>query len=97
MILASSTKRLVLVCNTVLLQSLGRREVESAIHQERDVREEHSHVCGANRQYNRMNAACDLYCCLQPQREALHSRQSASPIATGRHFNLISEKIRYQG
>jgi len=62
----------------LLLQPLRWRCVECAIHHERDVREEqHPYICT-----KRVIMACDLYCCLLPQCEALRTCRSGFPIAT---------------
>jgi len=55
----------------MLLQTLGWRCVECAIHHERDVREEQQYVYVGRTSNNRVIMACELYCCLLPQYEAL--------------------------
>ena len=58
------------------------RCVECVIHHKWNVREEqHPHVCGANKHYNRMISSGKLYCCLLPQCEALRTCRSGFPIA----------------
>ena len=76
----------VLVCHAVqfgLLQPLGWRCAECAVHHERNVREEQHHIYVARTSNNRVIAACDLYWCLLPQCEALRTCRSGFPTATG--------------
>ena len=47
------------------------------------------HICGANKQYNRVIMACELYCCLLPQCEALRTCRSGFPIATLPWFQYL--------
>jgi len=63
------------------LQPLRWHCVECVIHHERDVREE-QHPYVARTSNNRVIAACELYCCLLPQCEALRTCRSGYPIAT---------------
>jgi len=57
-----------------VLQPLRWRCVECAIHHERDVCEEKHHICVARTSNNRvMIMACELYCFLLPQCEALRT------------------------
>jgi len=63
-----------------VLQPLGWRCVECAIHHERDMREEQHQVYVAQTSNNRVIMACDLYCCLLPQYEALRTCRSGFPI-----------------
>ena len=70
----------------VLLQTLGHCCVECTIRHERDVGEkQHPYIC-AQTNNNRVIAACDLYCCLLPQCEALRTCRSGFPIATLAHI-----------
>ena len=66
----------------ILLQPLRWRCVECAIHHKRDVREEQHHRYVARTSNNKVIMACDLYCCLLPQCEALRTCRSGFPIAT---------------
>jgi len=50
--------------------------LECAVHHERNVREEKHCICVARSSNNRVIAACDLYCCLLPQCEALRTCRS---------------------
>jgi len=61
------------VFEVVLLQPLSWRCVECAIHHERDVREEKHHIYVVRTSNNRVIMACELYCCLLPQCEALRT------------------------
>jgi len=54
-----------------LLQPLRWRCVERVIHHERDVREERQYICVARASNNRVIIACEPYCCLLQQGEAL--------------------------
>jgi len=56
--------------------------LKCAVHHERDVGEEQYHIYVAWTSNNRVIAACELYCYLLPQCEALHSCNSGFPIAT---------------
>jgi len=60
----------------VLLQPLHWRCVECVIHYEQDVREEQHHIYVMRTSSNKVIAAHDLYCCLLPQCEALHTCRS---------------------
>ena len=59
-----------------LLQPHRWRCVECAIHHERDVREEQRHIYVARTSNNRVIMACEFYCCLLPQCEALRTCRS---------------------
>ena len=74
--------RVVLKMEWMLLQPLCRRSVECAIHHERDAREEQYHISMWHEQAIIVIMACDLYCCLLPQCEALRTCRSGFPIAT---------------
>jgi len=66
-----------------MLQPLRWCCVDCVIHHERDVREEQTpyiHVAGTSS--NRVIMACELYCCLLPQCEALRICPSGFPTAT---------------
>jgi len=65
-----------------LLQPLGWRYVECVIHHEQNVREEQHHIYLARISNNRVIVACDLYCCLFAQCEALRTCRSGFPIVT---------------
>jgi len=65
----------------ILLQPLRWRCVECVIHHERDARRITIYNM-ARTSNNRVIAACDLYCCLLPQCEALRACRSGFPIAT---------------
>ena len=54
-----------------MLQPLGWRCVGCVIHHERDVREEQQYMNVARTSNNGVSMACELYCCLLPQCEAL--------------------------
>jgi len=60
-----------------MLQLLRWRCVECVVHHEWNVREEQHHMYVAQTSNNRVIAACDLYCCLLPQCEALSTCRSA--------------------
>jgi len=84
----------------MLLQPLRWRCVECVIHHERDVREEQKYVYVAQTSNNRVIMACDLYCCLLPQCEALRICRSGFPITTILFINtkflfdlLVSENL----
>jgi len=66
----------------LVLQPIGWRCVECAIHHERDVREEQRHIYVARTSNNRVISSGDPYCCLLPQCEALRTCRSGFPIAT---------------
>ena len=66
----------------MLLQPLCWRCVECVIHHERDVCEELQCVYMARTSNNKVIMACDLYCRLLPQCEALRICRSGFPIAT---------------
>jgi len=66
----------------MLLQPLRWRCVECVIHREQDVREEKHRMYVARTSNNRVIVACDLYCCLLPQCEALCTCRSSFPIAS---------------
>jgi len=55
--------------------------LKCAVHHERNVREEKHPFYTARTSSNRVIVACDLYCCLLPQCEALHTCRSGFPIA----------------
>jgi len=65
----------------LMLQPLHWRCVECVIHHERNVCEEQHHIFVARTSNNRVIAVHDLYCCLLPQCEALHTCHSSFPIA----------------
>jgi len=56
-----------------VLQPLRWHCIECVIQHEQDVREEQHHIYVARTSNNRVIAAHELYCCLLPQREALHT------------------------
>ena len=66
----------------MLLQPLRWHCVDCVTHHERDVREEQHRMYVMRTSNNRAIMACDLYCCLLPQCEALRRRRSGFPIAT---------------
>jgi len=66
----------------MLLQPLRWCCVDCVIHHERDVREEQHHMYVVRTSNNRVIMACELYCCLPPQCEALCTSRSGFPIAT---------------
>ena len=66
----------------MLLQPFRWRCVEYVIHHERDVCEEQQYIYVARTSNNRVTMACDLYCCLLPQCEALRTCRSGFLIAT---------------
>jgi len=66
----------------MLLQPLRWCCVDCMIHHERDVREEQKYMYVARTSNNRVILSGDLYCCLLPQCEALHTCRSGFPIAT---------------
>jgi len=72
----------------LLLQPVRWCCVDCVIHHERDVREEqhHTYVYVARTSSNRVIMACELYCCLLPQCEALRICRSGFPIATLSHL-----------
>ena len=71
------------VCAKIVLQPLRWCCVDCVIHHERDVREEQHHTYMWREQaINRVIMACELYCCLLPQCEALRICRSGFPIAT---------------
>ena len=59
-----------------MLQPLRWRCVECVIHHERDVHEEQQYIYVAQTSNNRVISAGDLYCCLLPKCEALHTCRS---------------------
>jgi len=65
-----------------VLQPLWWRCVDCVIHHERDAREEQQYIYVARTRNNREIMACELYCCLLPQCEALRTCRSSFPIAT---------------
>ena len=65
-----------------LLQPLWWCCVDCVIHHEWDVREEQHHTYMCREQAIRVIMACELYCCLLPQYEALRICRSGFPIAT---------------
>jgi len=77
-----------------MLQPLRWCCVKCVIHHERDVREEQHHTYMWLTSNNRVNMACELYCCLLPQCEALCTCCSGFPIATikSKVANLGTEK-----
>jgi len=60
----------------VVLQPLRSLWVECVIHHEWDVREEQQYIYVARTSNKRVITACDLYYCLLPQCEALHTCRS---------------------
>jgi len=70
------------------LQPLRWRCVKCVIHHERDVREEqhHTYMWREQASNNRVIMACELYCCLLPQCEALRTCRSGFPMATVVHL-----------
>jgi len=66
----------------MLLQPLRRYCVDCMIHHERDVCEEQKYMCVARTSNNRVISSGDLYCCLLPRCEALHTCRLGFPIAT---------------
>jgi len=66
----------------VVLQPLGWRCVECAIHHERNACEEKHHIYVARTGNNRVISSGELYCCLLPQCEDLRTCRSGFPIAT---------------
>ena len=78
----TTRNRCVIELKNSLLQRLGWRCAECAVHHERNVCEEQHHIYVARTSNNRVFAACDLYCCLQPQCEALRTCRTGFPIAT---------------
>jgi len=67
----------------MLLQPLWWCCVDCVIHHEWDVCEEQHHrLCVARTSNNRVIMACELYCCLLSQCEALSICHSGFPIAT---------------
>ena len=66
----------------MLLQHLRWHCIDCVIHHKRDMGEEQHHIYVARTSNNRVIAAHDLYCCLLPQCEALHTCHSGFPIAT---------------
>jgi len=72
----------------MLLQPLRWRCVECVIQHERDVGEEQHYIYVTRKSNNRVIAACDLYCCLLPQCEALHTCRSGFLITTVFHNGI---------
>ena len=66
----------------VLLQPLRWCCVDCVIHREQDAREEQKYMYVARTSNNIVIMACELYCCLQPQYEALRICRSGFPIET---------------
>jgi len=60
----------------ILLQPLCCWCIECMIHHERDVREEQHHIYVVQASNNRVIMACELYCWLLPQCEALRTCRS---------------------
>jgi len=60
----------------LLMHPLRWRCVECVIHHERDVRKEQQYIYVVQTSNNRVIMACELYCCLLPQCEALRTRRS---------------------
>jgi len=56
--------------------------LECAVHHERNVSEQKHYIYVAWTSNNRVISRGELYCCLLPQCEALHTRRSGFPIAT---------------
>jgi len=71
----------------MLLQPLWWCCVKCVVHHERDVREEQHHTYVAQTSNNRVIMACELYCCLLPQCEALRICRSRFSIATVSYFH----------
>ena len=76
-----------------VLQPLQWCCVKCVIHHERDVREEQHHIYVARTCNNRVIMACELYCCLLPQCEALRTCRSGFPIATAETSFRMSYKF----
>jgi len=60
-----------------------------------------THIYVARTSNNRMIMVCDLYCCLLPQCEALHTRCSGFPIATtqrvhSRKFTNVTQVLTFR-
>ena len=66
----------------ILLQPLLWRCAEGVVHHEQNVRVEQRRVYVARTSNNRVIEACELYCCLLPQCEALRTCRSGFTIAT---------------
>jgi len=66
----------------LVLQPLRWCCAECAVHHERNVREEKRRTYVARTSNNRVIAACDLYCCLLPQCEALRTCRPGFLFAT---------------
>jgi len=64
------------------LQPPRWRCAEFAVHHERNMREKQHHINVARTSNHRVIMACELCCCLLPQREALRTCHSGFPIAT---------------
>jgi len=60
----------------MLLQPLWWHCIDCVIHHERDVHEEQQYVYVAQTSNNRVISLGELYCCLLPQCEALHTCRS---------------------
>ena len=56
--------------------------VERSVHHEQNVHEQQYHIYVAQTSNNTVITACDLYCCLLPQFEALCTCRSGFLIAT---------------
>ena len=68
-----------------VLQPLGWRCAECAVHHKWNVREEQHHIYVVRTSNNKVIVACDFYCWLLPQCEALITCHSGFPIATKRY------------
>jgi len=96
------TIRLVQKHWNIVLQPLRWRCVVCVIHHhhERDVREEQHHIYVTRTSNNRVIMACDFYCCLLPQCEALRTCRKSFPTATvvlGRCNNVFSARLCSSG
>jgi len=72
----------------MLLQPVGWHCVECANHHERDVYDGQTHIYVVQTSKNRVTSSGDLYCCLQPQCEALRTCCSGFMIATVSSLSL---------
>jgi len=58
-----------------------------------DVHEEQQYIYVAQTSNNRVIMACELYCCLLPQCEALHTRELIKASKGAESFALLIKKL----
>jgi len=66
----------------------------TTVHHERNVGEEKQYLLVAQTSNNRVITACELYCCLLPQCEALRTCCSGFPIATAVVLSVASNAAK---